>query len=799
MQPVVYYNIESGTPKLMQFKSKLIEKQSTDSNIRLLFLGVNDEIDSNRWIRAIISSDNNNKQGWVHIDLEGGKQVLVKIKDLVHKTGISRKLLMDAEKKHEVASVLQEYCNKLETQHSKIDKFFKKHETPIKEAGIKGDKTRFIKLVEIHSDLRMGDFDEDRADETIKKLAMLQFFLENRSIIVNKLEISKKQFLKKYIENQDIAQKFQEVRKKGLDQLKFIEIIKYYRDNIKEFKASAPHFKECDIYDYIIENNYSTTSDVTNELDSKLIDLSRRLFFEDFYRSNSELFYNDEGKTFVEYASKNVPTPKILMAIKNKNAKAFNRDVVLQVFREEKRNLELEKYYNDHPEELNKLWGNSKNFVEKMTEANVTTERLKKMDPAECTVFLQKLHKDIKIHERLASEIEVSLPIFINFVRENSEIRESMIEMFKKEIPMESVAKNLKEHMDQWKTKIQKQYLLAEAGLDLTTLFQILDFCKNTNYTGRLSKYATGLNRTITITPDGDLVIHCKQKGVALLGMGTTKKVTKALLITTNGKAQMKAEVTYRRDVSSMLDELNISDRVKHPNILAFSEKDVISMYTKAKTGEARGSYITDLCDGTWDSAYSSSEKDKVNLGLGLARALKAMHDENLIHGDIKPGNIGIIGKETKLFDMGCAADISDPIRSVGLRGSPKWWSPRYCNDKERHFTPQDDLWSMGCSLFQLFYIKNDEPLFTWVSKGRDWVELSHQLKQMKQSEINQAVEKYAIESNTELDKNLKEIILACLQVEESKVTAGDIIKKFEALLKEMDKTQPLSSENSTT
>ena len=103
--------------------------------------------------------------------------------------------------------------------------------------------------------------------------------------------------------------------------------------------------------------------------------------------------------------------------------------------------------------------------------------------------------------------------------------------------------------------------------------------------------------------------------------------------------------------------------------------------------------------------------------------AVKDVHDNNMIHADIKPGNFLLVAGELKIIDFGMAMEISpgqDYVLRKFMGGTREYMSPElYAGyiiengeiDREAmssrqgvKFSPKCDIWALGIILYQIIY-----------------------------------------------------------------------------------------------
>jgi serine/threonine protein kinase len=104
---------------------------------------------------------------------------------------------------------------------------------------------------------------------------------------------------------------------------------------------------------------------------------------------------------------------------------------------------------------------------------------------------------------------------------------------------------------------------------------------------------------------------------------------------------------------------------------------------------------------------------ETVNIALGLLAALGALHDKQLVHRDVKPGNLFLTPHGVKLLDFGLTMQspagpvtetraITDgPLTMPGqLLGTPSYMAPEQIHGDV--VTPATDLFAVGAMLFEM-------------------------------------------------------------------------------------------------
>lgn len=101
------------------------------------------------------------------------------------------------------------------------------------------------------------------------------------------------------------------------------------------------------------------------------------------------------------------------------------------------------------------------------------------------------------------------------------------------------------------------------------------------------------------------------------------------------------------------------------------------------------------------------SPKKAIGIIEGIAAGLTALHDNETIHQDLKPGNVVIKSDMTALIiDFGSVfvsglAELANPVGFEGVLGTASYSDPLYLQGHEPSF--QADVYSLGCIIYEIF------------------------------------------------------------------------------------------------
>jgi serine/threonine-protein kinase len=147
--------------------------------------------------------------------------------------------------------------------------------------------------------------------------------------------------------------------------------------------------------------------------------------------------------------------------------------------------------------------------------------------------------------------------------------------------------------------------------------------------------------------------------------------------------------------------EISLLKSLDHPNILPLLESGEQRERLCFISPYAEGGSLADLFN---EGRYLDTE-GAVHLARQLAAALDYAHEHNIVHRDIKPGNVLFMGDRVVLCDFGVARAI---IRSGGERlsssgllvGTPHYMSPEQASGASK-VDGMSDVYSMACVVYE--------------------------------------------------------------------------------------------------
>jgi len=226
---------------------------------------------------------------------------------------------------------------------------------------------------------------------------------------------------------------------------------------------------------------------------------------------------------------------------------------------------------------------------------------------------------------------------------------------------------------------------------------------------------------------DAGQVLASRYQLLERIGEGGMGVVFRALDLTQSRPAAVKllrptVTSSYVEDLIRFRREIDVVSTLRHPGVVALFE-----------AGEHEGApfIAMELLQG--ESLAGRLEREgrlgpvpTVEIALRLCETLQYVHGKGLLHGDLKPGNVFLIGEgprpEVKLLDFGLAQVMELGRLGAGdaAAGTFGYMSPEATGMVSKPVDERSDLYSLGALLYHLLA---GRPPF----EGRDAGKLIHQ------------------------------------------------------------------------
>ena len=150
------------------------------------------------------------------------------------------------------------------------------------------------------------------------------------------------------------------------------------------------------------------------------------------------------------------------------------------------------------------------------------------------------------------------------------------------------------------------------------------------------------------------------------------------------------------------LREIQIAAQLQHPHILPLFDSGQVDGFLFYVMPLVEGESLQELLNR---ETYVPLE-DALRIAAQVAEALAYAHGHGIVHRDIKPGNILLMGGHALVSDFGIAraldAAAGDGVTSAGLIvGTPAYMSPEQCDGSSK-LDGRSDIYSLGCVLFEM-------------------------------------------------------------------------------------------------
>jgi cell cycle serine/threonine-protein kinase CDC5/MSD2 len=211
-------------------------------------------------------------------------------------------------------------------------------------------------------------------------------------------------------------------------------------------------------------------------------------------------------------------------------------------------------------------------------------------------------------------------------------------------------------------------------------------------------------------------------------------------------KCVYKKSLKNPKHVDKLKSEIKIHSKLKNDRIVTcfsyFEDREFVYLVLELCHLKTLGNMLR--------VRHRLTEPETRYFMLQISDALDYLHQNHIIHRDLKLGNILLTKQMTiKLADFGLAAVVTNEERKKTLCGTPNYLAPEILHGTEHGHSYEVDIWSFGCVCYTLLFGK---PPF--------------QAKQV--NDIYQKIKKvqFAFPENVPISEDAKYLINMCLQVQ---------------------------------
>ena len=172
----------------------------------------------------------------------------------------------------------------------------------------------------------------------------------------------------------------------------------------------------------------------------------------------------------------------------------------------------------------------------------------------------------------------------------------------------------------------------------------------------------------------------------------------------------LKPEVAAALGTERFLREIRIEARLQHPHILPLYDSGVADGFFYYVMPFVEGESLRDLIHREKQLPLSNA----LQITREVADALSYAHAHDVLHRDIKPGNILLSGEHAVVADFGIAKAISEAdhesLTGSGIAiGTPEYMSPEQ-GAGDGTADRRSDIYALGCVLYEML---SGEPPFS--------------------------------------------------------------------------------------
>jgi len=161
-----------------------------------------------------------------------------------------------------------------------------------------------------------------------------------------------------------------------------------------------------------------------------------------------------------------------------------------------------------------------------------------------------------------------------------------------------------------------------------------------------------------------------------------------------------QADVVLKKVIASTEATERILSRELRANPLNMVHRNIIETHILRNARDEAFLVEKKLPEVLSDEWSSKGIHEAANLLFDIGKALKFLHDKKLVHGDVKPDNIGKSGDTYVLLDFGICREWSAFAPETTPTGSLRTRAPELLENQIPSDPGKIDVWALGATLF---------------------------------------------------------------------------------------------------
>ncbi|PAV91903.1 hypothetical protein WR25_21876 [Diploscapter pachys] len=223
------------------------------------------------------------------------------------------------------------------------------------------------------------------------------------------------------------------------------------------------------------------------------------------------------------------------------------------------------------------------------------------------------------------------------------------------------------------------------------------------------SPHFSKLKRSVSLLSDLDdnlIVVKGKSyRKLTLLGKGGSCKVYEAV--------DEQSQVVYAIKIAELPEDEGLRRSLINEVLLLERLQDsryVIRMKDYDMDESSNRLYVVMERGDTDFASFLTRNADSINTRFihfyweQMLRAVKVIHDQNIVHADLKPANFLLVRGNLKLIDFGISSSAHENKKKSAIVGTLDYMAPEQFTDEQPQV--KIDVWALGCILYRIVYGK---------------------------------------------------------------------------------------------